>query len=42
MNANIMETQIFHQMKNDLRGHIRSHKGLSLSKIYMNANIMKT
>ena len=30
--ANIMETQFFDKMKNDLKGHNRSHKGPFMSK----------
>ena len=28
VNANIMKTQVFHEIKHDLKGHERSHKAL--------------
>ena len=35
MNKNIMETQIFHNMKYVLKAHTRSHLALLCSEIYV-------
>ena len=42
MNANIMKTQVYHKMKYDLKGHIRSNKAFYVFLFSSNNSSVKS